>query len=103
MNGWGDCVTKEGIATISCIVSLYQIAIGAAIDLVGLAALFMLLFASFKYITSGGGKQVEEAKNIVTYAILGLVVVMLAIFIINLIAGVTGVTCILTFGFGTCK
>ena len=94
-----SCLSSEGIALISltCIKSLYQLAIGAALDFIGIVSLFMIIFAGIKYITSGGGKQVEEAKNILTYAIIGLVLVLLSFFIVNIIAGLTGVTCIMTF------
>lgn len=102
---WGNCVTSAGIATLGCIVPIYQLVLGIALNLIGTVSLFMIIFAGIKYITSGGGKQVDEAKNILTYAIIGLLVVLLATFIIGLIAGISGVSCIMTFGLfgkGTC-
>lgn len=100
---WGNCVDKAtGIPTIGCIVPLYQIALGAALSLIGTVSLFLIIAAGIKFITSGGGKQVDEAKNMLTYAIIGLVIVLVSIFIINLIAGITGVTCIMSFGFSSC-
>jgi len=98
-----DCVTDKGIPTLSCIGPLFQIALGTALNLVGLVALLMIIIAGIMFITSGGGKQVEQAKNMLTYAIIGLIVVLLAYFIISLIAGLTGVTCILTFGTTSCQ
>lgn len=97
-----NCI-RNGILTFDCIPGLYTMAISVALALVGTTSLFLLIFAGIKYITSGGGKQIEEAKNIVTYAIIGLIVVLLAIFVINLIAGITGVRCILTFGTQSCR
>jgi hypothetical protein len=102
---WNSCL-QNGIVTLACIPALYQLALGIAISLIGIVSLFFIIFAGIKYITSGGGKQVEEAKNILTYAIIGLVVALLAVFIINLVAGITGVRCIMFFGlFGpnTCN
>ncbi|HYK08834.1 MAG TPA: hypothetical protein VEW42_05035, partial [Candidatus Eisenbacteria bacterium] len=97
---------QNGIVTLACIPALYKLALGIAINLIGIVSLFMIIFAGIKYTTSGGGKQVEEAKNILTYAIIGLVVALLAVFIIHTVAGLTGVGCIMTFGLfgpGTCK
>lgn len=90
-----DCVVN-GIPTLSCIGPLLQIALGTALNLVGTVALFMIIVAGITFITSGGGKQVEQAKNMLTYAIIGLVIVLLAYFIISLISGLTGVSCIIS-------
>ncbi|HEX7042524.1 MAG TPA: hypothetical protein VF189_04695 [Patescibacteria group bacterium] len=98
---WGTCV-KNGIATIDCIVPIFQSVVGAALALVGTTAVILILVASIKYITSGGGKAVDEAKNMVTYAIIGLIIVLVSFFVIGLISGFTGVKCIMTFGFGGC-
>lgn len=100
---WGSCVTSQGIPTLACIVPLYRIALGTAMSFIGVASLFMLIFAGIKLIMSGGGKQIEEAKNMITYAIIGLIIVLLASFIVAQIAGFTGLTCIMTFGFSSCN
>lgn len=91
---WSHC-SQNGIATLDCIGPLIQTAIQLALSLVGTVSLLMIIYAGIKYITSGGGKQVDEAKNILTYAIIGLVVVLVSVFIIYLVGGITGVTCIL--------
>lgn len=98
---WNSCL-KNGIPQISCALVLFRIALYWAVGLSGVVALFLIIVAGFKYITSGGGKQVEEAQKTLTYAIIGLLVVLLGVFIINLIGGVTGVTCIFQFGFTNC-
>lgn len=95
---WGSCVIN-GIPTIQCVVPLFQLIISAALTLVGTVAVILILVASIKYITSGGGKTAEEAKNMLTYAIIGLVIVLLSFFIVNLIAGFTGVHELKCFGF----
>lgn len=99
---WSKC-SVGGIPTLRCIVPLYQLALGLAIDFIGTVSLFFIILAGIKFITSGGGKQVDEAKNMLTYAIIGLVVVLLAYFIISLVAGITGVKCILAFQFNSCQ
>lgn len=93
-----DCV-KNGIATISCIVPIFGLVINAALALAGTASLVLILVAAIKYITSGGGKAVDEAKNMLTYAIIGLIVVLVSFAIISLISELTGVHCLISFGF----
>jgi hypothetical protein len=56
--------------------------------LVGVISVIMVIFGGFKYITSGGdSNKVTSAKNTILYALIGLVVVVLAqvivIFVIN--------------------
>lgn len=99
----GQSCLKNGIPTFACITPLYNIAIGAALGLVGSVSVILFIVAGIKYITSGGGKQVEEAQKILTYAIIGLVIVLSSFFIIALISGITGVTCIMTFGTTKCQ
>lgn len=51
---------------------------------VGIAAVVMIIFGGFKYITSGGdSNNVSGAKNTLIYAIVGLIVVALAQFIVH--------------------
>lgn len=53
----------------------------------GLAVLF-LIYGGFLYITSGGNKErIETAKKTITYAIFGLIVVILAGTILEVITG----------------
>jgi len=55
------------------------------------------------FLTSGGDqKRVESAKKTMTFAILGIVLIFLSFAIINLIAYVTGVSCIKILGFQAC-
>jgi hypothetical protein len=54
--------------------------------------LLYLLYGGIKWITSRGEKtQVEEARNHIMAAIIGLIVVFLAIFILSIILTVFGV------------
>ncbi len=56
------------------------------ITLCGVAALVMFLIGTVKYITSGGDdKAIAEAKNTLTYAIIGIVIVALSYSLISLI------------------
>lgn len=65
--------------------------LGLVLGFAGVVLFIYLIIGGFKYITSGGNpQQAESAKNTITYAIGGLVVVVLSFFIINLVATFTG-------------
>ena len=99
---WGECV-KDGVATINCIPAIFSNIVSALLAFVGFLALFLLIFAGFRYMNSAGDpKKLEGARNTLIYGILGLLIVLFSFFIINLISIVTGAPCIKVFGFG-CK
>jgi hypothetical protein len=99
---WGNCVVN-GVATLSCIPIIFSNVIRAALMFAGVIALFFIILSGIKMITSGGDpKAVESAKKTLTFAIIGLVIVLLSFFIVFLVANITGVKCITQFGFGQC-
>jgi len=54
--------------------------------LVGIVSVIMIIMGGFKYITSGGNDaNVAGAKNTIVYAVIGLVVVALAQFIVRFV------------------
>lgn len=54
--------------------------------IVGIVAVIMIIYGGFKYITSGGDSgNVSTAKNTIIYAIIGLVIVALAQFIVHFV------------------
>ena len=60
---------------------------------IGIISIIMIIFAGFKYITSGGeSSNVSGAKNTLIYAIVGLVLVVLAQVIVKVVlSGVSNV------------
>jgi hypothetical protein len=53
---------------------------------VGVVAVIMVIIGGFRYITSGGdSNNVSSAKNTIIYAIIGLVIVALAQFIVQFV------------------
>ena len=55
---------------------------------VGIVAVIMIIVGGLKYITSGGDSgNVTGAKNTILYAVIGLVVVALAQFIVKFVLG----------------
>ncbi|HEX7633406.1 MAG TPA: pilin [Candidatus Saccharimonadales bacterium] len=52
--------------------------------IVGIVAVIMIIYGGFRYITSGGDSgSVGNAKNTLIYAIVGLIIVALAQFIVH--------------------
>lgn len=97
------CVVNE-VATIQCLPAVFTLIIRAALSLAGAVALFMIIYSGIRLVTSAGDpKGVQAARGTLTWAIVGLVVVLLSFFIINIIAYITGAQCINQFGIGTCN
>lgn len=73
-------VNDDAVATAARnIVNLFSI-------IVGVAAIIMIIYGGFRYITSGGDSgRVGNAKNTLIYAIIGLVVVALAQVIVRFV------------------
>jgi cytochrome bd-type quinol oxidase subunit 2 len=54
--------------------------------LVGAISVIMIIFAGFKYITSGGSNEnTNSARNILMYAVIGLVIAVIAQLIVHLV------------------
>jgi hypothetical protein len=90
----GVCVGGEGndVATIQGIECLMANVLSVFIALIGLAAFVMIVAAAFRYLLSGGNtKGTEQARNTVTFAIVGIVVALSAFIILNLLTAFTGV------------
>lgn len=74
----GDATTQlDGI--ITTVINLFSI-------VVGVIAVIMIIIGGLKYITSAGdSNNVTSAKNTILYAIIGLVIVALAQFIVKFV------------------
>jgi hypothetical protein len=93
LNAASDCGTvtagsADSLNTlITNVVNVFSI-------IVGIIAVIMIIIGGFKYITSGGDSgNVTGAKNTILYAIVGLVIVALAQFVVKFVlAKATGAT-----------
>lgn len=63
------------------IVYLIEFAIGIS----GLIAILFLVFGGFQYVIGGATEKQEQAKNTIQYALLGLVVVLVAWVVVNIV------------------
>jgi|SRR3989344_3700782 len=72
--------------------------LGYILPLAGMALLLYLLFAGFQFLTSGGDpKKVEQAKERLTSALVGFVIVFAAYWIVQIVGTVLGLG---STGFG---
>ncbi len=100
---WGECVV-DGVPKLSCIFPLFQNVVNAALTFSGVVALFFIIWSGIQLVRSEGDpKQVEGARKTLTYALVGLALILLSFFIINLLSYLTGVNCITEFGFEQCN
>ncbi len=81
-----DSIPDYDIPTIIHTFATYTIILGILITL------FYMIWAGIQWIMSSGDKQkIEAAKNRLTYAIAGLVLLFLSFFIVNLIQHLFGI------------
>ncbi len=95
--------SADQVWTLDCIFPILKNVVDWALIFSGIVAVFLIIFSGIKFITSGGNpKNVDSAKKTLTYAILGLLLILLSFFIINIISYATGVSCIKIMGFNAC-
>lgn len=86
------------VATIQGFECIMQRVLNIAVSFIGLASFIMFIVGAFLFLTSGGSpKGAEAGRNTMTYAIIGIVIALLAAFILRFVAGFTGVGGILNF------
>lgn len=84
---------EDDVATIQCLVPLFQNVVSALIQIAAIALFVMFVIGGFNILMSGGDpKRMEQGKNTLTYAIIGIVVMVLAYLIIQIIGNFTGVS-----------
>ncbi len=87
VGGEQDCTTDDPAGkvndTIAFVINIFSI-------IVGVVAVIMIIIGGLKYITSNGdSNNVTSAKNTILYAIIGLVVVALAQFVVKFVLSKT--------------
>lgn len=93
---WAACFDNNVVTTsappkLTCVFIILSNVINAALVLAAVVAVFLITYAAFQYVTSAGDKEkVDNARKRITYAIIGLVVILSAIIFINFIAQFTG-------------
>ena len=89
---WTSCLDENNVATLACIPIVIKNLVTWALIFAGVVDVVIVIYAGFKFVTSKGDQQeVDNAKKTLTYAIVGLLFILLSFAILNLIATVTGV------------
>jgi len=86
---WGDCV-QNGVATLRCLPVVFHNVVNGALIFVGAVALFLIIYSGIRLVLSGGDpKQVDAARKIMNYAILGAILVLSSFAILYFIGFAT--------------
>jgi hypothetical protein len=97
-------VDKNGVkvATLQGFECVFANIVSVAIPFAGIALFVMLLVGGLKLLTAGGDpKANESAKNTLTYAIFGLVLIVGSYLILKFLATFTGIQDLLKFTIPT--
>lgn len=87
----GEQISTKGVPNVD-ISPIIQLALGTIFVLAVVLALFLLVYGGISFITSGGEKEkIVKARLRITYAIVGLIIIFLSFFIVNLIGYFFGV------------
>lgn len=94
---WNDLYEGD-VASIKSLEGLFETVVKALVSLIGLTLFVVLLSGGFNYLFAGGDpKKMEKAKGTMSGAMLGIVIIVAAYLIIQLVAEFTGVDSILNF------
>ena len=95
-----ECVNESGNA-VPCsegFAPLYQLTVvfgnvaGVVLTLAGFSVVIMLIVGGFRYISARGDpKALQSARGTITWAIVGLVFIILAFLIVDFLAGFIGI------------
>lgn len=90
---WRLCIDRTyEVVTIQCLVPLFGNIIIALVQISGVALFIMFIVAGYNFLMSGGNpKQLEKAKNTLTYAIIGVIIIVSGYLILLIIRQLTGV------------
>jgi hypothetical protein len=85
-----DVEIKEGARRETQARTIMELLAGSLIYLAGPLAVFMLALGGLRYVMSHGDQtQMEEAKKTITYAIIGLIVIVLSYAIVRNVINLT--------------
>ena len=86
-----DDADFSGVAQFEHLEVLIKSVLGGVFRLGLIAVFVMLLYGGFRYLVAGGNPEAnQKASGVITYAILGLALMIGAWFILRLIASFTG-------------
>ena len=107
---WKNCSVAADngnlIPTLTCLPPLIAAFVNWALIAAGVIAIFIVVYAGYKYINSSGDpKQADTARKTLMYAVFGLFLIFMAFFVVRAIGQITGLdkNCYTNFGFTNCN
>lgn len=89
----------QTVLSFKCLPVLFSYVIDALFMFAGTIAAIIIILSGIRMILSNGdAKQLDTARKTMVYAIGGLFLIFFSYLIVNIIAYVTGVSCIMTIG-----
>lgn len=90
---WPASCLKDGVPKLDCIPYVFNNVVNAFLLFSGVVALFLIAYSGIRLILSGGDpKQITAARGMMTYAIVGLIVVLMSFAIVFFIGYITNTT-----------
>jgi hypothetical protein len=100
---WDSCLkpvnsgvsgSTERIASLQCVQVVYSNLGNALFVFAGVVAVFFIMWSGIQFLTSAGDPvRVGKARSSFTYALIGLIIVVMSYLIIQVVARVTGTNC----------
>lgn len=89
LQGGADCAQGTGQSTnLFGNNGVFKTITNVLLYIIGAIAVIMLIIGGIRYITSGGDStQVTNAKNTILYAVVGIVIAILAYAVVNFVIG----------------
>lgn len=89
IQGGADCARGDDqVANLDGQDGIFRVIVNTALYIIGALSVIMLIYGGIRYTISGGEqKNVEAAKNTILYAIIGIIVAVLAFAIVNFVLG----------------
>ncbi len=98
-SGW-SCEIVDGVPTLLCIGDVLVRIVTALLMFSGAVAVLLMIWAAIRYITASvDPKGLEKAKNMFTYAIIGLVIIILSFAFVKFFGDLLGVQPLSTLQF----
>jgi hypothetical protein len=86
IDGTGTCDVGDGDSATDTVGEIARTVVNIFTWVVGVISVIMIIIGGFKYITSGGeSSNVSGAKSTIVYAIVGLIIVILAQVIVRFV------------------
>jgi phosphate starvation-inducible membrane PsiE len=94
----------DHVLTVQCVPILINQIINVGLIFAGTVSVLFIIRAGYQYIMSNGdAKQAGAARQTLTYAIIGLILIFSSFFLLNFISTLTNTPCIKKIGFSACN